>query len=129
MASILGASSCLSDPGDRKNDELFSTSRREHLPVFTIMLEGLITKFMRETAAKLKLVFDAMRQTCGGYLFDEFDALRANRNLVNDVGEIRRVLNSFLRMLEKDASDSLIVAATNQGQICSTKRCLGVSTK
>lgn len=87
------------------------------LPLFTIMLEGLITKFMGETAAKLKLVFDAIRQTRGVYLFDEFDALGANRNQVNDVGEIRRVLNSFLQMLEKDTSDSLIVAATNHGQM------------
>ena len=84
-----------------------------HLPLFTIMLEGLITKFMGETAAKLRLVFNAIRQTRGVYLFDEFDALGANRNQSNDVGEIRRVLNSFLQLLEKDSSDSLIVAATN----------------
>ena len=84
-----------------------------HSPLFTIMLEGLITKFMGETAAKLRSVFDAIRQTQGVYLFDEFDALGAHRNQPNDVGEIRRVLNSFLQLLEKDTSQSLIVAATN----------------
>ena len=88
-----------------------------HLPLFTIMLEGLITKFMGETAAKLKLVFDAIRQTPGVYLFDEFDALGSNRNQSNDVGEIRRVLNSFLQLLEQDASHSLIVAATNHPEL------------
>jgi SpoVK/Ycf46/Vps4 family AAA+-type ATPase len=77
------------------------------------MLEGLITKFMGKTAAKLKLVFDAIRQSRGVYLFDEFDAPGAHRTQANDVGEIRRVLNSFLQLLEKDSSDSLIVAATN----------------
>ncbi len=84
-----------------------------HIPLFTIMLEGLITKFMGETAAKLRVVFDAMVQTRGVYLFDEFDALGANRLQANDVGEIRRVLNSFLQFLEKDSSESLIIAATN----------------
>jgi SpoVK/Ycf46/Vps4 family AAA+-type ATPase len=84
-----------------------------HLPLFTIMLEGLITKFMGETAAKLRLVFDAIRQTQGVYLFDEFDALGAHRSQSNDVGEIRRVLNSFLQLLEKDTSLSTVVAATN----------------
>jgi SpoVK/Ycf46/Vps4 family AAA+-type ATPase len=64
-----------------------------HLPLFTIMLEGLITKFMGETAAKLRLVFEAIRQTQGVYRFDEFDALGAHRSQANDVGEIRRVLN------------------------------------
>ncbi len=88
-----------------------------HLPLFTIMLEGLITKFMGETAAKLKLVFDAIRQNHGVYLFDEFDAVGAHRTQANDVGEIRRVLNSFLQLVEKDISDSLIVAATNHPQM------------
>jgi len=47
------------------------------------------------------------------YLFDEFDALGSDRGAKNDVGEIRRVLNSFLQFLEQDDSDSLILAATN----------------
>jgi AAA+ superfamily predicted ATPase len=44
-----------------------------HLPLFLIRLDGLITKFMGETAAKLRLVFDALSETRGVYLFDEVD--------------------------------------------------------
>jgi SpoVK/Ycf46/Vps4 family AAA+-type ATPase len=80
-------------------------------------LDAVITKFMGETAAKLRLVFDALVQTRGVYLFDEIDALAGNRSSSNDVGEIRRVLNSFLQFLEEDTSDSLIVAATNHPQL------------
>lgn len=87
------------------------------LPLFTIQLDGLITKYLGETAAKLRLIFDAIQQTRGVYLFDEFDALGGERGTRNEVGEIRRVLNSFLQFLELDASDSLIVAATNHPQI------------
>jgi len=58
-------------------------------------------------------VFDAMSGTRGVYLFDEFDAIGAMRSAGNDVGEIRRVLNSFLQFLERDDSESIIVAATN----------------
>jgi SpoVK/Ycf46/Vps4 family AAA+-type ATPase len=47
------------------------------------------------------------------YLFDEFDALGSQRGIGNDVGEIRRVLNSFLQFLELDDSDSLVIGATN----------------
>ena len=104
-------------PGTGKTMSASALAGELHLPLFTIMLEGLITKFMGETAAKLKLVFDAIRQNRGIYLFDEFDALGAHRNQSNDVGEIRRVLNSFLQLLEKDSSDSLIVAATNHGKM------------
>jgi SpoVK/Ycf46/Vps4 family AAA+-type ATPase len=104
-------------PGTGKTMSASALAGELHLPLFTIMLEGLITKFMGETAAKLRLVFDAIRQNRGVYLFDEFDALGAHRSQANDVGEIRRVLNSFLQLLEKDSSDSLIVAATNHGQM------------
>ena len=83
------------------------------LPLFTIQLDGLITKFMGETAAKLRLVFEAIAETRGVYLFDEFDALGSQRGTGNDVGEIRRVLNSFLQFLELDDSDSLVIGATN----------------
>src|SRR5262249_11829392 len=104
-------------PGSGKTMTASALAGELHLPLFTIMLEGLITRFMGETAAKLKLVFDAIRQSRGVYLFDEFDALGAHRNQANDVGEIRRVLNSFLQLLEKDASESLIVAATNHPEL------------
>ena len=83
------------------------------LPLMFVQLHTLITKFMGETAAKLHMVFDAMGQTRGVYLFDEFDAIGAERGIRNDVGEIRRVLNSFLQFVERDDSDSIIIGATN----------------
>ncbi len=83
------------------------------LPLFQVRLDGLITKFMGETAAKLRQIFDATSRNRGIYFFDEFDAIGSQRGLANDVGEIRRVLNSFLQMIEQDGSHSLVVAATN----------------
>ncbi|HOC61446.1 MAG TPA: ATP-binding protein [Smithellaceae bacterium] len=87
------------------------------IPLFQVRLDGLITKFMGETAAKLRQIFDATSQTRGIYFFDEFDAIGSQRGLTNDVGEIRRVLNSFLQMIEQDQSHSLIIAATNHADI------------
>lgn len=87
------------------------------LPLFQVRLDGLITKYMGETAAKLRQVFDATDRTRGIYFFDEFDAIGSQRGLANDVGEIRRILNSFLQMIEQDESHSLIVAATNHPEI------------
>lgn len=87
------------------------------LPLFSIQLDGLITKYMGETAAKLRVVFDAIQSTRGVYLFDEFDALGGERGSKNDVGEIRRVLNSFLQFLEQDESDSLVLGATNHVEL------------
>lgn len=87
------------------------------LPLFQVRLDGLITKYMGETAAKLRQVFDSTDRTRGVYFFDEFDAIGSQRGLENDVGEVRRILNSFLQMIEQDDSHSLIVAATNHPEI------------
>jgi SpoVK/Ycf46/Vps4 family AAA+-type ATPase len=104
-------------PGTGKTLSASVIAGELHLPLFVIRLEGLITKYMGETAAKLRLVFDAAQDTRGVYFFDEVDALAGDRANTNDVGEIRRVLNSFLQFLEQDGSSSLVVAATNHPQL------------
>lgn len=100
-------------PGTGKTMTAAALAGELCLPLFTIRLDGLITRYMGETAAKLRLVFDAIQSTRGVYFFDEFDALGSERGTGNDVGEIRRVLNSFLQFLEQDDSDSLVLGATN----------------
>jgi len=104
-------------PGTGKTMTVAALAGELSVPLFTIQLDGLITKFLGETAAKLRLIFDTIQQTRAVYLFDEFDALGSERAAKNEVGEIRRVLNSFLQFLELDESDSIIVAATNHPRI------------
>ena len=104
-------------PGSGKTMTASALAGELTLPLFTVVLESLITRFMGETASKLRLIFDAMPQTRGLYFFDEFDAIGTRRAEGNDVGEIRRVLNSFLQFLENDESESLIVAATNYPEL------------
>ena len=104
-------------PGTGKTMTAATLAGELGVPLFTIQLDGLITKYLGETAAKLRLIFDTILQTRAIYLFDEFDALGGERAAKNEVGEIRRVLNSFLQFLELDESDSIIVAATNHPKI------------
>ena len=87
------------------------------IPLLQVRLDVLISRYMGETAVKLRQVFEATAQTRGVYFFDEFDAIGSQRGIANDVGEIRRVLNSFLQMIEQDESHSLIVAATNHAEL------------
>ncbi|MCF6325637.1 MAG: ATP-binding protein, partial [Gammaproteobacteria bacterium] len=86
-------------------------------PLFQVRLDAVITKFMGESSAKLRQVFDAIREVRGIYFFDEFDALGSQRTAPNDVGEARRILNSFLQMIEQDDSNSVIICATNHAEI------------
>lgn len=86
-------------------------------PLFQVRLDAVITKYMGESSAKLRQIFDAIREIRGVYFFDEFDALGSQRSAPNDVGEARRILNSFLQMIEQDDSNSVIVCATNHVEI------------
>ena len=72
---------------------------------------------MEETSSKLRQVFDLIEKRQGVYLFDEFDAIGGERSRDNDVGEMRRVLNSFLQFIERENSNSLIIAITNNKQL------------
>lgn len=83
------------------------------LPLFTVQVDKLVTKFMGETSTRLRQIFENMSSDVGVYLFDEFDAIGSDRSMDNEVGEMRRILNSFLQLIEMDASDSIIIAATN----------------
>lgn len=107
----------LGPPGTGKSMSAAALAQELKLPLFTIQLDVLISKYMGETAAKLRLVFDAIADMRAVYLFDEFDALGAERTAGNDVGEARRVLNSFLQFLEHASTTSLVVAATNHPQL------------
>ncbi|MEQ5828864.1 ATP-binding protein [Sulfitobacter sp. NFXS29] len=101
-------------PGSGKTMTAEALAGELKLPFFVVRLEGLITRYLGETATKLRMVFDETLKRRGLYLFDEFDAVGGHRDTDNDVAEMRRVLNSFLQFMEEPTStDSLIVGATN----------------
>jgi SpoVK/Ycf46/Vps4 family AAA+-type ATPase len=105
-------------PGSGKTMSAEGLAGELRLPLFVVRLDSLITRYMGDTAAKLRLVFDETLQKRGVYLFDEFDAVGGHRNATNDVAEMRRVLNSFLQFMEEpSATDSVIVAATNHPEL------------
>jgi SpoVK/Ycf46/Vps4 family AAA+-type ATPase len=100
-------------PGSGKTMTAHALAGELGLPLFIIRLDGLISRYLGESIAKLRLIFDAMVDFRAVYLFDEFDSIGSTRTQGQEVGEIKRVLNSFLLQIEKDKSNSLIIAATN----------------
>ncbi len=105
-------------PGTGKTMTASALAGELRLPLFSVRLEALFSRFFGETAGKMRLLFDQIAQTRGVYLLDEFDAIGARRGELNDVGEIRRVLNSVLAFMEEpNSTDSLVLAATNHVEI------------
>ncbi len=108
----------LGPPGSGKTMSAEALAGQLRLPLFVVRLEALITRYMGETAAKLRLIFDETAKRRGVYLFDEFDAVGGKRSATNDVAEMRRVLNSFLQYVEEEnATDSVVVGATNHPEL------------
>lgn len=104
-------------PGTGKTMTARVLSKELHIPLHVIQTDRIVTKYMGETSAKLRQIFDMMPQMHGIYLFDEFDAIGGERSNDNEVGEMRRVLNSFLQFLDHDTSDSIIIAITNNSDL------------
>lgn len=104
-------------PGTGKTMTAHAIGGELGIPLFIIRLDGLLSKYMGESISKLRVIFDLMPSQRAVYLFDEFDSIGTHRNQGQDIGEIKRVLNSFLINIEKDNSNSVIIAATNMPSV------------
>lgn len=83
------------------------------LPLMTVRIDALFSRFLGATAVQLRAIFAEMPRRPGVYLFDEFDAVAKARGDSQDVGEMHRVVTAFLRLVDTDHSGSILVAATN----------------
>lgn len=83
----------------------------------TIRFDAVVSSFLGETSANLRKVFDFLSNGRFVGLFDEFDAIAKEREDAAEHGELRRVVNSFLQMLDGYRGQSILIAATNHEQI------------
>ncbi|MDO6445446.1 ATP-binding protein [Colwellia sp. 1_MG-2023] len=86
-------------------------------PLAIVRLDSLVSSFLGETAANLRKVFDFIAKHKLVVLFDEFDALGKERDDGSEHGELRRVVNAVLQMMDSYDGQSIIIAATNHDQI------------
>jgi SpoVK/Ycf46/Vps4 family AAA+-type ATPase len=87
------------------------------LPLMTVRLDALFSRFLGATAVQLRAIFAEMPRRPGVYLFDEFDSVMKARGDSQDVGEMNRVVTAFLQLVDTDVSASLLVAATNHVEL------------
>lgn len=87
------------------------------LPLMTVRFDALFSRYLGATAGHLKVIFDEMPRRPAVYFFDEFDAVGKVRGDSQDVGEVRRVVTTFLQLIDADTSPSIIIAATNFAEI------------
>jgi SpoVK/Ycf46/Vps4 family AAA+-type ATPase len=103
-------------PGCGKTMAAQAIAGELRLPIIRVRLEAIFSRYLGETAATLADIFAEADRVRGVYLFDEFDALGRTRLDDNDVGEVKRIVTTFLQLLDAtDDTYSVLVAATNVG--------------
>lgn len=104
-------------PGCGKTVVASAVAKALYLPLVLVRFDAIVSSYLGDTAANLRKVFDFARARPMVLFFDEFDAIGKRRTDEADHGELKRVVNSFLQMLDGFRGESMIVAATNHEQI------------
>jgi SpoVK/Ycf46/Vps4 family AAA+-type ATPase len=104
-------------PGTGKTFSVQILSSVLNIPLIYIRFDAIISSYLGETAGNLRKVFDFIEQSTWLVLFDEFDIIGKHRNDSYEHGEIKRVVNNFLQMLDNLKGNSIIFAATNHQHI------------
>lgn len=104
-------------PGTGKTFTAQIISSVLNIPLVYIRFDTIISSYLGETANNLKKVFDFLESDVWIVLFDEFDIIAKNRDDSHEHGEIKRVVNNFLQMMDNFDGDSIIFAATNHQQL------------
>lgn len=104
-------------PGTGKTFSVQVISSLLHIPVVYIRFDAIISSYLGETAGNLRKVFDFIENGTWIVLFDEFDIIGKNRDDHHEHGEIKRVVNNFLQMLDNFKGESILFAATNHQNI------------
>jgi len=100
-------------PGCGKTISAEALAYELNLPLCVIRLDSVVSSYLGETSSNLRKVFEFIKSSPVVALFDEFDALGKERSDIAEHGELKRVVNTFLQMLDDFNGPSLIIAATN----------------
>lgn len=104
-------------PGCGKSSAAKLIASKLQLPLVTAQLDSLVSSLLGSTAKNIRKVFEyANQQSCVLFL-DEFDVIAKMRDDKNELGELKRVVNSLLQNIDQFGPNSVLIAATNHDQL------------
>lgn len=84
------------------------------LPFYKVRFDSIISSYLGESASNLQKLFESIKDYPCVLLLDEFDIIGKQRsNNSNDIGEIHRIVNILLGLLEEYDGEGLLIATTN----------------
>ena len=104
-------------PGCGKTSAAAGLAAELGIPFVVVRVDAIVSSYLGQTSGNLRRIFDYAAQTRCVLLFDEFDALARSRDDTTEHGELKRVVSSFLQLLDSYEGPSILVAATNHEEI------------
>ena len=104
-------------PGNGKTTLAEALANHLMLPFYTVKYEGIINRYLGETAQQIDKLFEHIKTQRCVLFFDEFDAIGKEREDTNDNGEMKRVVNSLLKQIDLLPSHVVVIGATNHEQM------------
>ncbi|TCS97020.1 AAA family ATPase [Hazenella coriacea] len=100
-------------PGCGKTKSAYLIAKELNLPLVVARLDSIISSYLGTTAKNIRTLFEFAQKTPCVLFLDEFDAIAKARDDGNELGELKRVVNSLLQNVDSMSKDSLLLAATN----------------
>jgi SpoVK/Ycf46/Vps4 family AAA+-type ATPase len=121
QADVQGATSLsllmYGPPGTGKSRLARYVAKELGLELYVARLDGLISSFLGSTSKNIRALFDFAAATPCVLFLDEFDAIAKLRGDSQELGELKRVVNSFIQNLDTLGSQSIVLAATNHQEL------------
>ena len=109
---------CFGPPGTGKTMSAAALAGELDLPLYVVSSEKVVERFLGNTAQNLGKIFNVIKRAEGVWFFDEFDSLaRARTGGRGGDAEMSRVMGAMLQFIERDRSNSIIMAATNMPKL------------
>lgn len=83
------------------------------LPLLKVRFDSLLSSYFGESASNLRMVFDYCKNEPVVLLLDECDFIAKSRISTQDVGEVPRIVNMLLTLLDEYDAPGLVIATTN----------------
>jgi len=100
-------------PGTGKSRLARHIAQDLNLELYVARLDGLISSFLGSTSKNIRALFEFASKTPCVLFLDEFDAIAKLRGDTQELGELKRVVNSFIQNLDALGPQSIVLAATN----------------
>ncbi|MEP6516109.1 ATP-binding protein [Microcoleus vaginatus FACHB-2002] len=104
-------------PGCGKTQTAKILSSALGLPLVYVNLTAVFSSYLGQTATNLQKIFTYIENGEWVVLFDEFDAIARDRDNLNEHGEVKRLVNSLLQLIDNATNQSIFVAATNHEKL------------